>query len=107
MYAHTTALISTGGGGGGPVYDPVINTVLNADGNYNLPAGLLAYITISNAAGLANLAIGITPGGNELGEEAIAAGQSAVFSIGERFTAATLIYFTGIDSATNISFYKF
>lgn len=108
MYAHTTADIRTSGGGGGPIYDPVTTIILNADGSYALPAGLLAFITITNAAGLASLNIGKTPGGSEyVNSEPIDAGVPETFSIGEKFTAGATIYFTSITSATTISFYKF
>lgn len=103
MYSHVHAHIA----GGTAAYNPVTSTVLNADGSHNVAAGLLAYITVSNAAGLANLKIGTTPGGNELYEGAVAAGVPEVVSPGIRLTALTTIYFTNITSTTNISFYKF
>lgn len=108
MYSHTTADIRGLGGGGGPEYDPTTTIVINADDSYNLPAGLLAYISVTNAAGLAALNIGTTPGGTEYADgEPVAAGVPETFGIGEKFAAGATIYFTGITSATTISFYKF
>jgi hypothetical protein len=89
-------------------YNPVITTNLAVDGNFVVPAGLLAYIRIINAAGLAALNIGTTPGGTQLlNGQNIVAGVASVFNIGEHLQAATTLYITGVTSATTIDVIKF
>lgn len=109
MYSHVTADIRNGSGGGGaPAYDPSETFNLAADGNHVVTAGLLGFISVKNAAGLAALNIGTTPGGTELVNAAvITAGEEITFSIGQYNAAGIILYITGITSNTTFNLYKF
>lgn len=107
MYAHVTADIRSGDSGGSS-YDPSATFNLAADGNHAVAAGLLGFISVKNAAGLAALNIGTTPGGSELvNGEAITAGEEMTFSIGQYNAAGITLYITGITSNTTFNLYKF